>query len=168
MAQRHFDLQNKNNLLEGLNAEVVTENEVLKQKVADLGFEVVLLKDVCNLDDTEQTDALIEELRQNIRDENVQLCALQLSIADKESESDTLKTAILEKDAEIANLTFTFSAATPRMNPDDLLDNYNQAEPNAALNEDEQNEKMGEDIGEDSIAGRTKRSRQKNPTEICL
>ena len=66
MAQRHFDFQSRINLLEGLNAELQSENEALKQKIADLGFEVALLKDVCNLDDSEETDALIEDLRQNI------------------------------------------------------------------------------------------------------
>ena len=73
MAQRYFDFQQRINALEGLNAELETENETLKQKVLDLGFEVALLKDVCNLDETDETNTLIENLRQNIRDKNVEL-----------------------------------------------------------------------------------------------
>ena len=169
MTQVQFDFQNKINALEGLNTELYAENETLKQKIADLGFEVALLKDVCNLDESEETDALIEDLRQNIRDKNVELCALQLSIADKESEIEALKATLVEKEAtitekdtEITNLRFTFNAATTHLNADDLLEIFNQAESNVTLNDENPNEKIGEDFGEDSIAGRAKRRRSNN------
>ena len=57
MAQVQFDFQNKINALEGLNAELQADNELLKQKIADLSFEIALLKDICNLEDTNETDA---------------------------------------------------------------------------------------------------------------
>ena len=102
MSQVHFDFQQKINALEGLNADLQANNNELKQKVADLSFEIALLKDICNLDDSEDTDALIEDLRQNIRNKHVEILALELSISDKDTEIENLKAALVEKDAVLA------------------------------------------------------------------
>ena len=169
MSQKHFDYQNHINALEGLNADLQTENDVLKQKIADLSFEVTLLKDICNLEDTNETEALIEDLRQNIRDKHMEILSLELAVSDKDAEIEALKAVILEKDANIAekdaeleNLNFTFNAATTRVDPDALLDTFNVSEPNSPVTEENPNEKMGEDVGEDSIAARAKRRRLTN------
>ena len=46
MFQKHFDLQQKCNNLEGRNAELEEYNVTLKQGIKNLCFEVELLKDV--------------------------------------------------------------------------------------------------------------------------
>ena len=169
MTQVQFDYQNKINALESLNADLQASNDELKQKVADLSFEVVLLKDVCNLEDSEETEALIEDLRQNIRDKHMEIITLELAVSDKDTEIAVLKATIIDKDtilaekeSELDNLLFTFNAATTRVDPDVLLANFNTSESNSPANKENPNEKMGEDVGEDTIAGRAKRRRLQN------
>ena len=162
MSQRHFDYQNKINALEVMNADLQSQNDELKQKVADLSFEVVLLKDVCNLDDSEETDALIEDLRQNIRDKHMEILSLELAVSDKDAEIESLKATIMnqeailvEKEAEITNLNLALNDVSTQVAQEVVND--------AAPNNDDPNEKMGEDFGEESIADRAKRRRLQNP-----
>ena len=171
MTQVQFDFQQKINELEGLNTELHAENETLKQKIADLSFEVTLLKDICNLEDTNETEALIEDLRQNIRNKHMEIIALELAVSDKDVEINALKvmianqdTILAEKEAEIINLNLALNDASTQVDPDVV----NHAEPAAAPNNEDPNEKMGEDFGEESIADRAKRRRLQNPESNAL
>ena len=105
MAQKHFELQNKINLLEGMNAELLSENETLKQKVRDLRFEVDLLKDFMDYEMQEQKDASIEDQAK----------------------------LLAEKDAEIARLKLVFNESLENVHLN-LLDAFNNTD-NADANE---------------------------------
>ena len=151
MSQRHFDLHFRCTNLEARNAELEDENAALKDKVSDLGFEITLLKEVCDYDQEEQKDALIENLREQIREKNHQECmlemkthdqeteiaALQTAIVEKDTEIAATKSAIVEKDAELARLNQIITQRTEAVDIN-LLDVFNEAESN---------KKMGEDFG---------------------
>ena len=98
MSQRDFDLHFKCKDLEARNAELEDENAALKDKVSDLGFEIALLKEVCDFDQEEQKDVLIENLRQQLPEKNHQECVLEMTIHDKETENAALQATIAEKE----------------------------------------------------------------------
>ena len=165
MSQIHFDLHFKCKDLEARNAELEDENAALKDKVSDLGFEIALLKDVCDYDQEEQKDTLIENLREQIREKNHQECVLEMKIHDQETEIAALQTTIAEKDADILSLKATLyekDAELSRL----LIQNAEPIDINLGdvFNEENEllfeNQKMGEDVGDEPIAKRTKRKKQ--------
>ena len=172
MSQIHFDLHFKCKDLEARNAELEDENAALKDKVSDLGFEIALLKDVCDYDQEEQKDTLIENLREQIREKNHQECVLEMKIHDQETEIAALQTAIAEKDADILSLKATLyekDAELSRL----LIQNAEPIDINLGdvFNEENEllfeNQKMGEDVGDEPIAKRTK-ARKHNAPEVNL
>ena len=137
MAKKHFGFQQRINELEDLNVKLLSDNDELKLKIADLGFEIALLQEVCN-------------------DSQSEIAVLKATIVEKDA-------ILVDKEAELENLLFTFNAATTRVDPDALLDTFNVSEPNSPVTEENSNEKMGEDLGDESIAARAKRRRSTNP-----
>jgi len=128
MSQVYFDLKERCDMLEGLNAELETENEALKDKVSDLGFEVTLLRDLCEYDEDEKKDELIAQLKQ--------------SNDEKDAEIARLKAELFDKNEEVSNLLMTFNAATTPMETEELFEDLSE------VFQDEPNTKMGEDLGD--------------------
>ena len=155
MSQKHFDLHARCDDLETRNAELETKNAALKEKVSDLCFEVALLKDVCEID---EEDAVIATLKQKLRDKNIQECRLEMIIHAKDVEIAALKTEIDEKDAEISRLLIQ-DAVPIDINLGDVFHDQNEQLFD--------NQKMGEDLGDASVAQRTKK-RKHNAPEMNL
>ena len=132
MSQTYFEMNmhTKCTKLEVRNAELEAENEALKAKVQDLGFEVVLLRDVCDYDEEERKDEIIAELKQ--------------TLDAKDAEIAQLKAELAEKETVIANFN---------LEPGELLDNFNQVFTQESFCDEteDQNTKMGEDTGEDGF-----------------
>ena len=128
MSQVHFDLKYRCDMLEGMNAELETENEALKDKVSDLAFEVTLLRDLCNYDEDEKKDEVIAQLKQ--------------SNDEKDAEIARLKAELFDKNEELSNLKMTFNATTAPMETEELFEDLSE------VFQDEPNTKMGEDLGD--------------------
>ena len=75
--------------IESRNVELMSENEALKEKVSDLAFETMLLRDITGYDEEGKKDELIASLKQNFEE--------------KDAESALLKATVIEKDSEIEN-----------------------------------------------------------------
>ena len=78
MAQKYFDLKRKCDELEARNTELEAENQALKEKVSDLAFEVVLLKEVCDYDEDDKKDEIIASLEAELADTKEELANLNL------------------------------------------------------------------------------------------
>ena len=157
MSQKHFDVRVRCDDLETRNAELETKNAALKEKISDLAFEITLLKEVCDFEQEEQKDALIENLREQIREKNIQECRLEMNIHEKETEIAALQATIVEKDEEITRLNLLLNQRSEALDIN-LIDVFDDAESN---------EKMGEDLGEESVVERNKTRKRNNP-EINL
>ena len=58
MAQKQFDMHFKCSDLEARNAVLEAENQALKEKVSDLAFETMLLRDISGFDEDEKKTKL--------------------------------------------------------------------------------------------------------------
>ena len=133
MTQRYFELRNEINTLKAKNDELEETNQILVDKVADLAFEVGLLKDMCDLGEEERQDAEIKRLQQEVADKNMEVCVFEMKISDQEAEIAALKASILEKDAEIENLkrmnsegaVMNADGVVP-LNSEEMLQTYNR------------------------------------------
>ena len=72
MAQRYFELKSEINNLKVKNAELEATIQALVDKVSDLGFEVALQRDVCDVEEEEKLEAEITRLRQVVADKNLE------------------------------------------------------------------------------------------------
>ena len=119
MAQPYFDLKRKCDELEGRTADLEAENQTLKEKVSDLAFEVMLLKEVCDYVEDEKKDEKMEQL--------------ESELADTKEELENMKTL--------------FAAAVTRMGFEDLAENLEGVffeDEDTKMGED-----VGEDLGEE-------------------
>ena len=119
MAQPYFDLKRKCDELEGRTADLEAENQTLKEKVSDLAFEVMLLKEVCDYVEDEKKDEKMEQL--------------ESELADTKEELENMKTL--------------FAAAVTRMGFEDLAENLEGVffeDADTKIGED-----LGEDVGEE-------------------
>ena len=124
MTQKAFDFHFKCSDLETRNAELEAENQALKEKVSDLAFEVVLLKDLCDYEEEDKKEAIIERQEKLLAEKDAEIARLQRALADS--------TAVLDLS---------------------LMDVFNDPEtPSEKTGEDagyNPSDKMGEDTGEE-------------------
>ena len=78
MSQAHYKLKTRCDELEARIVELEAENAALKEKVSDLAFEVVLLKEVCDYDEDERKDEIIARLQAELAEKEDELANLNL------------------------------------------------------------------------------------------
>ena len=111
MSQVHFNLQSRIFDLQARNTELEAEKDALKDKVSDLGFEVVLLKEVCDYDEDERKDEIIA----------------------------SLQAILAEKEEELANLNLLFNGATTTRDLYEMVDDIGEVfndQPDTKIGED--------------------------------
>ena len=129
MAQKQLDMHFKCSDLEVRNALLEAENQALKDKVSDLAFETMLLRDISGYDEEEKKDEIIAQLKQTIDNKDLEIACLKAELYDKKE--------------EVTNLLMTFNAATTPMDTEGLFEDLSE------VLADDPNTKMGEDTGED-------------------